>query len=159
MWPSLLLKLSMLAVTIGVVFWIGWTAPSTVTHPYQDGVQSNPEPEAGPPATVVSPPGSASSAPILSVSSHPKASGAGGKQERAQLDLNRANVQEVEELPGIGPVLAGRIVEYRKSGKIFRSIDELREGKGIGKMKFEQIRALVMVVPTTMQPKKDRKAA
>jgi len=159
MWPSLLLKLGMLALTLGVVFWIGWTAPSTVTRPDQSGVQSNPEPEASPPATVVSPPGSASSATTHPVSSDPKASGAGGKQERAKLDLNRANAQELEDLPGIGPVLAERIVDYRKSGKTFRSIDELREVKGIGKKKLEQIRALVMVVPTTTQPKKDRKAA
>jgi len=157
--PSLLLKLSMLAVTMGVVCWIGWTAPSTVTRPDQSGVQSNPEPEAGPPATAVSPPGSASSATTLNVSSHPPTSGDGGKLERAKLDLNRAHAQEREELPGISPVLAERIVDYRKSGKTFRSIDELREVKGIGKKKFEQIRALVMVVPPTTQPKNDRQAA
>src|SRR5262249_24665875 len=159
MWPSLLLKLSMLALTMGVVFWIGWTTPSTVTRPDQSGVQSNPEPEARPPATVVSPPGSASSTTTHPVSSDPKYSGTGGKPEQAKLDLNRADVKELEELPGIGPVLAERIVDYRKSGNTFRSIDELREVKGIGKKKFEQIRALVMVVPTTKQPKKDRKAA
>lgn len=159
MWPSLLIKLSMLAATMGVVFWIGWTVPGTVTRPAHSGVQSSPDQKSSLPSEVVSLPTSTSSIPTLSVSSHPSVSGVAGRQERAKLDVNRANAQELEELPGIGPVLAERIVDYRKSGRSFRSIDDLRAVKGIGKKKFEQIRALVTVTPTTTQPQKGKKVA
>jgi competence protein ComEA len=159
MWKSLLIKLSMLAATMGVVFWIGWTVPSTLTRPAHGEIQSDPEQKSRPPSAVVSPPGSPSSAPTLSVSSHPSASGVGGKHVRAKLDLNRASAQQFEELPGIGPVLAERIVDYRKSGKTFRTVDDLREVKGIGRKKFERIRALVTVTPTTAQPERGKKAA
>ena len=82
-----------------------------------------------------------------------------GKQERAKLDLNRASTQEFEELPGIGPVLAERIIDYRKSGKTFRTVDDLRVVKGIGKKKFDRIRALITVTPTVVQPERGKKAA
>jgi len=159
MWPSLLIKLSMLAATIGVVFWIGWTVPNTVTRPAHSGVQSGPDPKSSLPSELVTPPTSRSSMPTLPASSHPGVSGVGGRQERAKLDVNRANAQELEELPGIGPVLAERIVDYRKSGRSFRSIEDLRAVKGIGKKKFEQIRALVTVTPMTTQPQKGKKVA
>lgn len=159
MWQSIAIKLSMLAVTIGVVYWIGWTVPSTVTLPAHGGVKSDPELNSRPPSTLVSPPGSVSSTPTLAVSSNPGHSGVGGKQERAKLDLNRADALELEELPGIGPVLAERIVDYRKSGKTFRTVDDLRAVKGIGQKKFERIRALVTVTPTTSQATKGKRAA
>ena len=159
MWPSLVIKLSMLAVTMGVVFWIVWTVPGTVTRPAHSGVQSNPDPRPSLPSEVVSLPTSTSSIPTLPVPSHPRVSGVAGRQEREKLDVNRANAQELEELPGIGPVLAERIVDYRKSGRSFRSIDDLRAVKGIGKKKFERIRALVTVTPTTTQPQKGKKLA
>jgi len=159
MWPSLLIKLSMLAATMGVVFWIGWTVPNTVTRPAHSGVQSGPDPKSSLPSEVVSLPTSTSSIPALSGSSHPSVSGVARRQERAKLDVNRANAQELEELPGIGPVLAERIVDYRKSGRSFRSIDDLRAVKGIGRKKFEQIRTLVTVTPATTQPQKGKKVA
>src|SRR5215475_10772173 len=120
MWQSLVIKLSMLAVTMGVVYWLGWTGPSIVTHPAHSGVDSDKDPNPRLPSSVVSPPGSVSSPPTLPGSSQPHQPGVATKQERAKLDLNRADVLELEELPGIGPVLAERIVEYRKSGKTFR---------------------------------------
>lgn len=159
MWQSLAIKLSMLAVTIGVVYWIGWTVPSTVTRPAHSVVESASEPDSRPPSTVVSPPGSVSSEPILAGSSHLQHQGDGGKLERAKLDLNRADVLELEELPGIGPVLAERIVDYRRSGRTFRTVEDLREVKGIGQKKFERIRALVTVTPTSSQATRGKKAA
>jgi competence protein ComEA len=61
------------------------------------------------------------------------------------LDLNRASRQDFERLPGIGPVLAGRIVEYRAAQGAFDDIEQLRHVKGIGNKKFEQIRPHVAV--------------
>ena len=53
-----------------------------------------------------------------------------------KLDLNTATVAELMKIKGIGPVLAGRIIEARP----FRSADELRRVKGIGPKKFAQMR-------------------
>jgi competence protein ComEA len=159
MWQSIVIKLSMLAATMGVVFWIGWTVPSTVTRSAQGGVQSDPGTNSGPPSVGLSPPVAASYAPTVAASSGPGTSSVGGKQERAKLDLNRASAQEFEQLPGIGPILAERIIDYRKSGKTFRTVGDLRGVKGLGKKKFDRIRALVTVTPTTLQPQRGKKAA
>src|SRR5262245_36174918 len=50
----------------------------------------------------------------------------------AALDLNRATVEELDRLPGIGPVLARRIVEHRERHGRFGSVDELLGVPGIG---------------------------
>ncbi len=154
---SLLLKLGMLAATMGVVFWIGWTVPTTLTRSADGGIPSGSDVPSGPPSSGAGSLDSASSAPTRALSPQHSAPGVGGKQEREKLDLNRASAQEIEELPGIGPVLAERIVDYRKSGKPFRTVDDLRTVKGIGKKKFDRIRALVTVTPTMAQPKGGKK--
>ena len=48
------------------------------------------------------------------------------------MDLNSASAAELEELPGVGPVLAARIVAYRDESGPFRSVDQLIEVPGIG---------------------------
>ncbi|MGQ9925851.1 MAG: helix-hairpin-helix domain-containing protein [Chloroflexaceae bacterium] len=63
------------------------------------------------------------------------------------LDLNRASAAELEELPGIGPILAGRIVARREEQGPFRAVEELREVTGIGEKLFAQIAPLVTVAP------------
>jgi competence ComEA-like helix-hairpin-helix protein len=63
----------------------------------------------------------------------PEAAAAGGPDAAdAPLDLNRAGVSELESLPGIGPVLARRIVEHRAVHGPFRSPEELRAVRGVG---------------------------
>ncbi|UCE66913.1 MAG: helix-hairpin-helix domain-containing protein [Candidatus Zixiibacteriota bacterium] len=56
------------------------------------------------------------------------------------IDLNRAGYFDLQNLPGIGPVLAERIMAYRDSVGAFRSSDELLNVKGIGKQKFADIK-------------------
>ncbi len=74
------------------------------------------------------------------------------------LDLNLASERDLEGLPGIGPILALRIVEYREARGAFREVEQLRRVKGIGKKTFDRIRALVAVTSShTLQP--SRKAA
>lgn len=60
----------------------------------------------------------------------------------ALLDLNQASAAQLEELPGIGPALAGRIVEYRQR-RPFRSVSQLRYVKGIGPSKYSALHKLV----------------
>jgi len=49
------------------------------------------------------------------------------------------------ELPGIGEQLAERILQYRKAHGAFRTIEQLREVKGIGKKRMDRLRPLVTV--------------
>jgi competence protein ComEA len=56
--------------------------------------------------------------------------------QQAKLDINTASEAELENLPGIGPVLAARII----AGRPFKSADELRNVKGIGDKRYEQLR-------------------
>ncbi len=61
------------------------------------------------------------------------------------LDLNSATVEELDKLPGVGEVLAKRIVEYRTSHGGFRSVEELQRVDGIGSRKFQQLKGKVKV--------------
>ena len=63
----------------------------------------------------------------------------------APLDLNTATVDQLDGLPGVGPVLAGRILEYRTAHNGFTSVDELREVKGLGGKTGEELLPLVRV--------------
>jgi len=73
-------------------------------------------------------------------------SGAGGDAGGAGslIDLNRATQAELESLPGIGPVTAGKIIEARAQSP-FRTIDELRERGLVGQKTFDSLRALITV--------------
>ena len=55
------------------------------------------------------------------------------------IDLNKANFEELILLPNVGPVLANRIIEYRKINGNFKSVKELKKVKGIGKKKLSLI--------------------
>lgn len=59
------------------------------------------------------------------------------------VSLNTATVEQLDTLPGVGPVLAQHIVDYRTRHGGFRSVDELREVKGIGERRFADLRDLV----------------
>jgi competence protein ComEA len=61
------------------------------------------------------------------------------------LNLNTATAAQLEALPGIGPVLAQHIVEYRTRHGRFRSVDELRQVDGLGAARFKQLKPLVTV--------------
>jgi competence protein ComEC len=58
-----------------------------------------------------------------------------------RINVNTATEAELEALPGIGPVIARRIIE----GRPYRSVDELDRAKGVGKKRLEEIRSLVTV--------------
>ena len=59
------------------------------------------------------------------------------------IDINTATQEQLETLPGIGPVLAGRIIQYRRQHGRFGSVDELLEVKGIGTKRLGELRPLV----------------
>ncbi|MGM7446170.1 helix-hairpin-helix domain-containing protein [Streptomyces tunisiensis] len=59
------------------------------------------------------------------------------------VSLSTATVDQLDTLPGVGPVLAQHIVDYRTRNGGFRSVDELREVNGIGDRRFADLRDLV----------------
>jgi competence protein ComEA len=139
MLSSLLVRLVMVALTMGIVCWIGWTIPASrvaeILH--AEGplvVNRSPLPPVTPEVPLTPP-----SQGHVREFSRPSAP--------LTLDVNRASQQDFERLPGIGSVLARRIVEYRESRGAFQDIDQLRRVKGIGKKTFERIRAFVAVLP------------
>jgi competence protein ComEA len=74
------------------------------------------------------------------------AGGAGGSPATGvPVDLNAATQQGLDALPGIGPVLADRIVAWRTQHGRFSSVDELAEVPGIGPKALERLRPLVHV--------------
>ncbi len=66
-------------------------------------------------------------------------------QSAVLIDLNAASASELDLLPGIGPALAQRIIEYRSRHNGFKTIDELRQVSGIGPKKLEAIKDRVTV--------------
>ena len=71
--------------------------------------------------------------------------GGGGGGARATLDLNRATQAQLEELPGVGPVTAGKILAWRQEHRRFSRVEELQEVDGIGPKTYAQIAPHVRV--------------
>jgi competence protein ComEA len=72
------------------------------------------------------------------------AAGAGSPPATAPVQLSTATVEQLDTLPGIGPVTAQKIVAYRAEHGAFHSVDELDEVPGIGPARVEQLRGLVV---------------
>jgi competence protein ComEA len=70
------------------------------------------------------------------------AAGPGGT---GQVNLNTATAAQIEELPGVGPVLAQRIIDWRREHGRFASVDELGEVSGIGEKIFAALQPKVTV--------------
>ncbi|WP_213454092.1 ComEA family DNA-binding protein [Rhizomonospora bruguierae] len=68
------------------------------------------------------------------------AAGGGGP-----LNLNTATLAQLDALPGVGPVLAQRILDYREAHGGFRSVSELRQVQGIGNARYDDLKSLVTV--------------
>ena len=62
-----------------------------------------------------------------------------------RININSASHAELMDLPGIGSVLAGRIIEYRNANGPFLSIEDIRSVSGIGEKRFETIRDKITV--------------
>ncbi len=87
--------------------------------------------------------------PVLSLGAEeneaPAGSGRRPALPRAALDVNTATAADLEALPGIGPVLAGRIVEHRRTHGRFEGLEDLLEVEGVGPRLLERLRPLLRV--------------
>jgi competence protein ComEA len=70
---------------------------------------------------------------------------AGASGEAGPLDLNVASAEDLEELPGIGEVLAARIVAHRDEHGPFTSVDDLAQVEGISQRLLEELKPLVTI--------------
>ena len=65
--------------------------------------------------------------------------------ENVKININTATLAELDNLPGIGPAIAQKIIEYREENGGFNSIEDLQNVKGIGQAKYEDIKERVTV--------------
>lgn len=81
----------------------------------------------------------------------PQSEGASSAPSKAAkggvLNLNTASASELEELPGIGPSTAARIVEYRQKNGSFKKVEDLMNIRGIGEKSFLKLKPLITVTP------------
>ena len=61
------------------------------------------------------------------------------------VDINTAGVEELDQLPGIGTVLAGRIIAYREANGPFETVEDLLEVSGIGEAKLAELEGWITV--------------
>lgn len=150
---SLLLKLAFLGTGVCFVYWVGWPQPFLspvpqlatshtgvlASHTLPSGSAEHPDEVVG----VAPRPGKDDVQPL-----QPLVEGEHGQPEEVAaltVDLNHSTLAELEHLPGIGPVLAGRIVAHRTSHGAFRHIEDLALVPGIGEKRLEQLRPFVGV--------------
>ena len=62
-----------------------------------------------------------------------------------KIDINTATLQQLQMLPGIGEVIAQRIVDHREENGLFINIEDIMNVSGIGEKKFEQIKEYIKV--------------
>ena len=66
-------------------------------------------------------------------------------KEEAKVNINTASQAELDSLPGIGPALAQRIIDFRVENGNFNSIEDIQNVKGIGDSKYEDIKDKIVV--------------
>ena len=150
---SLFLKLAFLGLGVGFVYWAGWPQPSippvSVPSTRQSGILSADTIHSGPaglaPVAVDVAPLSVKGASQSIDGVGEKAIGRSGGVKASIVDLNDGTSAEFKILPGIGAVLAGRIIAHRASHGAFRRVEDLVLVPGIGKKRFQQLRPFVTV--------------
>lgn len=127
----------------------GFTAEADPTivnlaEPVSDGMHVH-VPAAG---TVPTPPPLSVAATAVPTAAPPASDGQQddqAAQQAALININTATPEELDELPGIGPAIAQRIVDYRTANGPFATIEEIKLVSGIGDKLFEKIKALITV--------------
>ena len=61
------------------------------------------------------------------------------------VNINTADEKALDTLPGIGPAMAKRIIEYRETEGLFQSIEDIKKIRGIGDAKFEKLKDKICI--------------
>jgi len=150
---SLLLKWAFLGAGLWFVYWVGWPQPSlssmaqlATSHPAVLAFHTLPLDSTDHPEKAKKV-GSLSGKDVVQPLQAMLEGKHGQPREVATLavDLNDGTSAEFEHLPGIGPVLAGRIVAHRASHGAFRRVEDLVLVPGIGEKRFQQLRPFIGV--------------
>ena len=67
------------------------------------------------------------------------------ESKELSIDINKASKEDFEKIPGIGPAMAEKIVNYRKENGKFKVIEDLKNVSGIGDKKFESIQRYICI--------------
>lgn len=170
MMRSLLIKVAMLAVTLGSLVWIGSVTPiKQVAPPPAQPTTAGPvvaassqlQNASAPVSSSATSPGQVTTVTDLPLSRPVGEPHAPATQEEPppdprpvhqamarQVDLNHATASDLEALPGIGPKLAQRVIDHRVTKGPFTKVEDLRQVKGIGRKKFDRLRPHVLVTNT-----------
>ncbi|MBM3690798.1 MAG: ComEA family DNA-binding protein [Actinobacteria bacterium] len=87
--------------------------------------------------------GNINSAAAPSTSSSSSSSSSSSTNPAGRININMANAAQLDQLPGISPVIAGRIVEYRNQNGPFRQLTDLKQVSGIGDAIYDKIKDLI----------------
>lgn len=68
-----------------------------------------------------------------------------GEGESKKININNASKEKLDSLPGVGEVTAQKILDYRDENKEFKSIDEIKNVKGIGENKFNDLKDYICI--------------
>ncbi len=156
---SLGLKLAMLAITMGVIFWIRWqpVEPQSLVSESVDNQLLNQNSSLAQGQSQKTPASQFSGRPIPVTPGASNPAGVAGNAGPRLVDLNSATRDELESLPGIGAVLAQRVIAYRQSVGRFLAVEDLRAVKGIGSKTFDRIKPLVTVAKGEQKSKAEKR--
>ncbi|MEG0050594.1 MAG: helix-hairpin-helix domain-containing protein [Terrisporobacter sp.] len=68
-----------------------------------------------------------------------------GNNESSKININKASIEELDEIPGVGEATANKIVNYRNESGEFKSIEEIKNVNGIGDKKYEDMKDLISI--------------
>jgi competence protein ComEA len=68
-----------------------------------------------------------------------------GSSGTALVNINTADLSQLDSLPGIGPALAQRIIDYRETNGPFGAVEDIKNVSGIGDKKFDALKDLITV--------------
>ena len=156
---SLWLKLAMLAITMGVVFWIRWQ-PGELQHTVSESIDNqllDKNSSIVETRSRTTPVIQSVGTPIAATPVASNYSGVAGQTRSRLVELNSATRDELESLPGIGAVLAQRVIAHRQSVGRFLAVEDLREVKGIGAKTFDRIKPFVTVARGEQKNKAEKR--